>query len=48
VSASRIGEFIGRLDRYTGAADAYRGRIDGTPIVLDIIASRLAAQAAAP
>lgn len=34
--------FMGRLDRYSPAADAYRGRMDGTPAVLDVIASRLA------
>ncbi|MFM7108111.1 MAG: glycosyltransferase family protein [Planctomycetaceae bacterium] len=43
VSAARIREFVARLDRYSTAADAHRGRMDGTPAVLDVIASRLAA-----
>jgi uncharacterized protein (TIGR00661 family) len=48
VSPPRIREFVGRLDRYAAAADAHRGRVDGTPAVLDVIAARLAAPAIAP
>jgi UDP:flavonoid glycosyltransferase YjiC (YdhE family) len=48
VSPRRVREFVARLDRYSAATDAHRGRMDGTPAVLDVIASRLAAVATAP
>lgn len=43
VSSQRVREFVARLGRYAAGADAHRGRLDGTPAVLDVIASRLAA-----
>jgi len=43
VTSQRVRDFVARLDRYAARADAHRGGMDGTPAVLDVIASRLAA-----
>ncbi|NBV46021.1 MAG: teichoic acid biosynthesis protein [Planctomycetia bacterium] len=43
VARQRVGEFVAGLDRYAAAVATHRGRMDGTPTVLDVIAARLAA-----
>jgi len=43
VSGRRIVEFLDGLERHAAALAGYRGRMDGTPAVLDVIAGRLAA-----
>jgi uncharacterized protein (TIGR00661 family) len=44
VARQRVGEFVAGLDRYAAAVATHRGRMDGTPTVLDVIAARLAAR----
>lgn len=42
VSRQRVEDFVAGLARFTTAAEAYRGRMDGTPTVLEVIDRRLA------
>lgn len=46
VSPGRVRDFVARLERFATAADEYRGRMDGTAAVLDVITSRLATRRA--